>query len=128
MQGRLNEICKCAQRICLAIGVQPNTWVQLGSINARIPYKTVIHQVRRAKTNQRDSKLESSYEPEGREFESLRAHHSSSSVIRLYATCDSDSRRVQLGTRLIFEAGITNPSPACSAQTLRNATSSSTLE
>src|ERR1039458_8033714 len=79
MQGRLNELCKCAQRICLTLGVQPKTWVQLGSINARIPYKIVIHQVRRAKTNQRDSKLESSYEPEGREFESLRAHYSSSS-------------------------------------------------
>jgi hypothetical protein len=46
--------------------------VRHGSINIRMPDKAKIHQVRRAKTNQRDSKLDSSYEPEGREFDSLR--------------------------------------------------------
>jgi len=51
------------------------TWVHLGSINCQTPWKTVLYQVCRAKTNQRDSKLESNYEPEGREFESPRARH-----------------------------------------------------
>jgi hypothetical protein len=54
---------------------QNSRWVQNGSNKPRKPPKTRVHQVRRAKTNQRDSKSESNYEPEGREFESPRAHH-----------------------------------------------------
>src|SRR5260370_30988360 len=75
MQRRSNENCKCAQRFCLTIGVHPKSWVQFGSVKSRTAWKTVQDQVRRTKTNQRDSKLESTYEPEGRQVESLRAPH-----------------------------------------------------
>ena len=50
-------------------------WVHFGSTKAQTTHKIVLHQVRRAKTNQRDSKSEFNFEPEGREFESLRARH-----------------------------------------------------
>src|SRR5947209_16727050 len=67
--------CVNGQAQCSILGGHLKSWVQIGSIKARNPCKTAIHRVRRAKTNQRDSKLESNYEPEGREFESLRARH-----------------------------------------------------
>src|SRR5882762_4615513 len=50
-------------------------WVHLGSSNSQTAWKIVLYQVCRAKTNQRDSKSEFNYEPEGREFESPRARH-----------------------------------------------------
>ena len=53
----------------------PQWGVHFGSTKAQTTHKIVLHQVRRAKTNQRDSKSEFNFEPEGREFESLRARH-----------------------------------------------------
>jgi hypothetical protein len=61
---------------CLTIGVHPTIWVHLGSSKTRILCKAAVEPIRRAKTNQRDSKLRFNYEPEGREFDSLRARHS----------------------------------------------------
>src|SRR5207244_5640854 len=52
-----------------------STWVQFGSNKPQTLPKTKVQEVRRAKTNQRDSKSEFNYEPEGREFESPRARH-----------------------------------------------------
>ena len=57
-------------------GFIPTTWVQFRSSKPRMRYKTVVLEIRRAKTNQRDSKSGFNFEPEGREFESLRARHS----------------------------------------------------
>src|SRR5437899_10601356 len=73
----MGTLCKCAQSFCDTLGGHLTSWVQNGSVNARIPWKTGVQRIRRAKTNQRDSKREFNYEPEGREFESLRVRHSS---------------------------------------------------
>jgi len=69
---KTEEDCKAAIQRAVRYGWN---WVHLGSNSGRTSHKIVLYQVRRAKTNQRDSKPEFSYEPEGREFESLRAHH-----------------------------------------------------
>src|SRR6266404_400735 len=75
MQRRSNEVGDCAQSFCDTLGGHPKSWVQFGSNKPQTLPKTKVQEVRRAKTNQRDSKSEFNYEPEGREFESPRARH-----------------------------------------------------
>ena len=66
------------------------------------------------------------YEPEGREFESLRARHSFHAVTKKFPT----SVLGAMGATGNFGAtvGMWKPRPACSAVNLRNSTSSFTFE
>src|SRR6266850_2599221 len=69
----MQESGSCVQKNCAILGVHPTSWVHFGSNRRRTARKTGLNEVCRAKTNQRDSKSEFNFEPEGREFESLRA-------------------------------------------------------
>jgi hypothetical protein len=89
----------------------------------------MIQEVRRAKKKQRDSTSGFIYEPEGREFESLRARHSSPSTASRYATLSSTASSSVLGALGATSRGeISKPSPIGLATALRNSTSSRTFE
>src|SRR5216684_7690942 len=92
MQESFYESGNCVQIICAILGVHPKTWVQFGSNKPRTSAKTGVQEVRRAKTNQRDSKSEFNYEPEGREFESPRARHLGSYFSAKIAGCGDSTR------------------------------------
>ena len=67
----------------------------------------------------------SGYEPEGREFESLRAHHSFLALAEKFPTSLLDAPGAT--GSLAATVGTWKPTPACSAVTLRKSVSSFTL-